>query len=220
VHAVESVEGAFDVLILCIDVETIAALEQSDEGTWRDGSSFKGPLTRDRASVRAFRALATSLRDHTASGLLVEENVLLTLEALSRAYVGSAPATDGSPSEDERGVGRAREMLDDLYTESLSLDALALESGLPKPRFLRAFKRLIGNPPHAYQVYRRVDHARRMLAAGAPIADAANAAGFFDQSHLHRHFLRVMGLTPAAYRGSGLTDSLCKNVQEGPHRLP
>jgi AraC-like DNA-binding protein len=67
-------------------------------------------------------------------------------------------------------------------------------------RFLRSFKRNIGMTPHAYQVQLRVDRARRMLAHGADVADAAAAAGFCDQSHLHRHFTRTVGVTPGVYQ--------------------
>lgn len=36
--------------------------------------------------------------------------------------------------------------------------------------------------------------------AGQPIAEAAAATGFADQSHLHRHFQRSLGVTPGEYR--------------------
>jgi hypothetical protein len=39
-----------------------------------------------------------------------------------------------------------------------------------------------------------------MLEAGATIAQTAAATGFADQSHLHRHFKRTLGLTPAKYQ--------------------
>jgi AraC-like DNA-binding protein len=197
-HAVESVEGAFDVHVLSVNIETVSELTRADADGLRDGVSFRGPLTRDLRAVRAFRALASALGDPTSESLLVEERLMSTLEALSRAYAGRAATP--APSDDARSVGRARARLDDMFQESVTLDALAAESGLPKPRFLRAFKRLVRVAPHAYQVQLRVDHARRLLAEGREIADAASAAGFFDQSHLHRHFRRLIGLTPAEYR--------------------
>ena len=39
-----------------------------------------------------------------------------------------------------------------------------------------------------------------MLEAGETIAQTAAATGFADQSHLHRHFQRSLGLTPATYQ--------------------
>ena len=46
----------------------------------------------------------------------------------------------------------------------------------------------------------RVGHARRLLAAGSSIGDAAVASGFADQSHLHRQFRHRLGFTPGRYR--------------------
>jgi AraC-like DNA-binding protein len=92
---------------------------------------------------------------------------------------------------------------------------LAQRSGLPRPRFLRAFKREVGLAPHAYQVQLRVDHARRLLAQGMPIAAAAASAGFFDQSHFHRHFTRVVAMTPRVYRTFAALPSLRGGRQRG-----
>jgi AraC-like DNA-binding protein len=197
-HAVESVDGAFDVLILFADLATVSGLRRGDASAFKDGVSFRGPLTRDGTCVRAFRSLASTLADTSTASLLVEERMLSVMEAVSSAYAGRIPPADRTV--DASAVRRAREMLHDLYLESVTLDALAAESGLPKPRFLRAFRRVVGISPHAYQVHLRVDLARRMLAAGAAVADAASAAGFFDQSHFHRHFRRLHGVTPARYR--------------------
>ncbi|WP_246423470.1 helix-turn-helix domain-containing protein [Roseospira goensis] len=41
--------------------------------------------------------------------------------------------------------------------------------------------------------------ARRIL-AGESLADAALAAGFSDQSHMTRHFLRAFGMTPGRWQ--------------------
>ena len=101
---------------------------------------------------------------------------------------------------ESEGVQRAREMIHDLLSESITLDSLAAVSRLPKPRFLRAFKRLVGLPPHAYQTQLRVDHASRLIARGASISEASVSAGFADQSHFHRRFTRLEGHTPGQYR--------------------
>jgi AraC-like DNA-binding protein len=69
-----------------------------------------------------------------------------------------------------------------------------------KFRLIRLFRERTGLPPHAFQVAHRVRRARRLLEAGAPIAAAAAEAGFADQSHLHRHFRRSLGLTPRQYQ--------------------
>jgi AraC-like DNA-binding protein len=52
----------------------------------------------------------------------------------------------------------------------------------------------------------RIRAARRLLERGTPAAEAAARTGFFDQSHLHRHFTRTLGMTPAAYAAALRSD--------------
>jgi transcriptional regulator GlxA family with amidase domain len=39
-----------------------------------------------------------------------------------------------------------------------------------------------------------------------PTADVATAAGFYDQSHLTRHFKRFLATTPARFAASGRSE--------------
>lgn len=64
---------------------------------------------------------------------------------------------------------------------------------------VRCFSREFGMPPHAYITGRRVDLARRMLLRGDHASEVATAVGFYDQSHLSRHFVRMLGVSPTAY---------------------
>jgi AraC-like DNA-binding protein len=41
-----------------------------------------------------------------------------------------------------------------------------------------------------------VDRALRALLAGEPARRAAARAGFVDESHMARHFQRILGVTP------------------------
>ena len=75
-----------------------------------------------------------------------------------------------------------------------------LQAGIGKFRLIRLFRERTGLPPHALQVAHRIRAARRLLEAGETIAETAAATGFADQSHLHRHFQRSLGLTPGEYQ--------------------
>lgn len=66
-------------------------------------------------------------------------------------------------------------------------------------QLVRGFARSFGLTPHAYIVQRRLDAARRLIAAGTGLADAASDCGFADQSHFTRVFVRRYGLTPGSY---------------------
>ena len=48
---------------------------------------------------------------------------------------------------------------------------------------------------HAYQIQRRLFHAKKMLLAGNTLLDTALTCGFNDQSHLNRHFKRWLGIS-------------------------
>jgi len=83
--------------------------------------------------------------------------------------------------------------------EELRLDDLAAVVELNVFQLIRLFKRVVGLTPHAYLVQLRLDDARRHLQDGMPIAEAATAAGFYDQSALATHFRRSFGITPRQY---------------------
>jgi AraC-like DNA-binding protein len=89
--------------------------------------------------------------------------------------------------------------LQEHYSDSITLEQLAHIAGLPPLKLLRLFRRVTGLPPHAYLIQVRVNQAKRRLALGQPIADVALATGFTDQSHLNRHFKRLVGVTPGQY---------------------
>lgn len=125
-----------------------------------------------------------------------EESLLMLLAGAMEAC--PEPRETAAPI----GIGRAKSMIDDDPARSFRLGHLADEAGMSKFRFLRAFARATGLTPHSYLLQRRIHLARQALARGAPPAQAALVAGFSDQSHLNRFFVRHFGMTPAAYRAA------------------
>jgi len=96
-------------------------------------------------------------------------------------------------------IQRAKARIDDDPSEAVTLSGLAAEAGLSRFQFLRGFARDTGLPPHAYLIQRRISLACRLIAQGKPLVDAAMGAGFADQSHMTRAFVRAFGVTPAHY---------------------
>lgn len=95
---------------------------------------------------------------------------------------------------------RVRDRLDAEWVDPPSLSDLAAEHGVHPTHVVRAFTREVGLPPHRYVTGRRVDAARRLLLDGRSAADVAAEVGFHDQSHLTRHFRRMLGTTPERWR--------------------
>jgi AraC-like DNA-binding protein len=95
---------------------------------------------------------------------------------------------------------RARDYIQDHFSDNITLNQLADVSGLSSFHFLRMFQKAFGLPPHEFVRNVRIERARALLKKGHPIAVVAGETGFYDQSHFNRHFKRIMGLTPGQYR--------------------
>ena len=90
----------------------------------------------------------------------------------------------------------ARQYIHERLEHGISLEDLEEITGHDRWQLSRDFRTLFGTSPHRYLMMRRLDKARKMLLAGHPIADAAFAAAFADQSHFTRHFKKTYGMTP------------------------
>jgi AraC-like DNA-binding protein len=202
VHTAAPFQGDVNADVLFIDDRALSRFVQDELRVLRAGFSLKDPVCTTQGLYRAFLALTAVLGDSAAPGLLAEERVYGLLGTLGSVVCANIENLTDRFSYGAR-VRRAREMIHDLFSEPLTLDALAEASGLQKWRFLRAFKSVVGLPPHAYQTHLRVHHARQLIAWGASIAEASTSVGFCDQSHFHRHFVRIHGLTPGQYRSDG-----------------
>jgi len=75
-------------------------------------------------------------------------------------------------------------------------------TGLDRWTLARQFRAAFGTSPSRFRTMRQLDRARRLIASGTPLAEAALAAGFADQSHLSRLFKRSYGLTAARWRAA------------------
>jgi len=105
------------------------------------------------------------------------------------------------PAGAERGaVRRAREYIEEHAERAVTLAELARVADLIASHLCWAFAAAVGMPPHAYQTQVRVARAKALLVAGRlPLAQVAREAGFANQSHLTRHFARLVGVTPGRY---------------------
>jgi transcriptional regulator GlxA family with amidase domain len=74
-------------------------------------------------------------------------------------------------------------------------------------RFATVFRQEVGIPPHQYLCRLRIQHAQSLLRQGTSPIVAAVETGFFDQSHLSRHFKRLCGVTPGRFVASGASSA-------------
>ncbi|WBQ04163.1 helix-turn-helix domain-containing protein [Kribbella sp. CA-293567] len=107
-----------------------------------------------------------------------------------------------TPPPELRDPGLAaelRELLDARLPTGVTLAEAAEVVHAHPAHLVRAFSREYGLPPHRYLTGRRVELARRYLLEGRPAAEVAVLAGFYDQSHLNRHFRRMLGVSPSRF---------------------
>ena len=102
---------------------------------------------------------------------------------------------------------RACELLGDDLARNVTLAEVAAAAGVSRHRLTRLFRAAYGLPPHRFVLAQRIRAARRLLERGARSRRRSpQQTGFFDQSHLHRHFTRTLGMTPGAYAAALRSD--------------
>ncbi|MGF1570679.1 MAG: AraC family ligand binding domain-containing protein [Nodosilinea sp.] len=164
---------------------------------------FPAAVIVDPWLAQRFRQLHLAL-EHADLRLERESRLLGLMTCLiERHSEAPPPATAPGPTSPGRDrlkpVRQVQDYVRQHYAENLSLDQLATLANLPPLKLLRQFRQLTGLPPHRYLVQVRVQQAQRLLGMGVAIADVATDTGFADQSHLNRHFKRLVGVTPGQY---------------------
>jgi AraC-like DNA-binding protein len=181
--------------ILYLD-PTLVAREIADETI--GGELIVRPVARDQQLARHVTRLFAQVENLAPDGLAAEESLLRCLMRVLHKHGVRGPYTGySSPS-----VLKAIRRLDAAPEVPTSLAELAALSGVSRFQLLRGFAREVGTTPHAYLVQRRVRLVRRLLAAGRSLVDAALLAGFADQSHMTRAFVRQFGITPGRYKAA------------------
>lgn len=156
------------------------------------------PAVRDRPLAAWIVRLLGLVTSGLPDGLALEETLTACVIRVLRRHQTRVPAAGRAVPTLTPALAR----LDGAPELATSLAELAALTGLSRYQFLRAFSRQVGTTPYAYLMQRRVGLARRLLATGVPPAEAAAAAGFADQSHLTRAFVRQYGVTPGVFRAA------------------
>ena len=106
----------------------------------------------------------------------------------------------GLAARKDSALLRVRDYIHDNPTGEIAVDDLGRVANMSKYHLIRLFRSQFGVSPHRYIINHRVNGARDCLRAGMSATDAAQEFGFFDASHLNRHFKRAFGLTPRQYQ--------------------
>ncbi|MDX0956130.1 helix-turn-helix domain-containing protein [Sinorhizobium medicae] len=147
------------------------------------------------------QALLPSLESpETASSLFLEQINLAVLAHLSQTYGGLHFPIGKKGTLAPWQERLATEFLANHFNKPFSLGELARLCELSRSYFNKAFKESFGRTPSRWLSEYRTGRVKELLLQDVPIAEAAIACGFADQSHLTRVFTGLTGETPARYR--------------------
>ncbi|UXI03809.1 AraC family transcriptional regulator [Photobacterium sp. TY1-4] len=167
-------------------------------GTSHSGAPyFPSPVVNDPELAGQLRLVFKTFENST--NRLLRETLLYSVLTKLMCKHGRRPCLPDDPAKAQRQVNLVKEFLDDFPCADVSLQELANLASFSPYHLVRAFQKAFGLPPHSYQIQARLRLAKRLIRQGHALSDAAQEAGFHDQSHFHRHFKKAMGITPGQF---------------------
>jgi AraC family transcriptional regulator len=163
-------------------VELVCYPQTTDPIIYHLGIALKGELERNGSGSKLYaESAATFLAIH-----------------LLRHYTTRKPKRKGHTGGlSHCQLQQAVDYIHDHLAEDICLDHVAGYLGLSRYYFCRLFKQSTGRSPYQYVIQCRVERAKQLLRRGGlSLGEIAIACGFTHQSHLHRHFKRLTGVTP------------------------
>jgi AraC-like DNA-binding protein len=125
-------------------------------------------------------------------GFDLEKKLLLLLKQLVTKY-----ASHITTIEKENKLFKV--FLEEETLDKFSLEKSAKKFGLDKYKFLRLFKHQTGLTPNNYIILKRIEKCKELLQTQDDLLGIAIQTGFYDATHLCRHFKKITGITPLAY---------------------
>ncbi|MBD2750577.1 helix-turn-helix transcriptional regulator [Microvirga sp. BT688] len=108
------------------------------------------------------------------------------------------PAKGGLASWQRKAVC---DYIEENLQQDISLAELAAIARLSPYHFCRAFKEAVGEPPHRYQMSRRIEQAKTLLAKPSlSVSDVAATVGYGSLSRFSALFRQTTGHSPREYR--------------------
>jgi AraC family transcriptional regulator len=179
------------------------------------GRDFDEPKIGTLSYERAFEdsllaaiasAIASELEAQTSAGSLLVETLAGSLAArlVQKHFSASSDQSFASLTREGLDPRRLLRVLD--YVEAnlegdLSIDRIASIACLSRYHFARSFKQAVGQSPHRYVSFKRLERAKALLIhSDRSLVDIALALGFSCQANFTRAFRQVTGQTPGQFR--------------------
>lgn len=127
----------------------------------------------------------------------IEEAIAQMLTRLFAAHTD----TVARPEED-RLLEQVRRSILEHMDERISAASIAAETGYSTAHISRLFKRRFGLTLQAFLIDQRINRAKQLMlhSPQLSLAEVALEAGFYDQSHLVKHFKKAYSISPGHYK--------------------
>lgn len=130
---------------------------------------------------------------------------------LCAELIRSAPnADEDSPSPESLGdISPAVVHISRHYSSDLTVSALAALCSRSVASFRRVFEQTMGVPPFEFIYTVRIRAAMNLLSGSSmPVSEVAERVGYQTLSSFNRHFLRIAGCSPSAFRKQRQSDPM------------
>jgi AraC family transcriptional regulator len=165
------------------DIELIPSFSRSDALIYGIGWALKTELETNGLEASLYiDSLTTTLVNHLLRHYSTQKSINPLLQRLSKQQ-----------------LKQVIEYIDHHLDQKLTLMSLAAIAHLSPSYFSALFKQSTKLTPHQYVVQCRINRAKQLLLQGMSVAEVALDLGFSHQSHLSRHFKRLVGVTPKEF---------------------
>ena len=133
----------------------------------------------------------------------VRVHLLQMMLTVTRDWSPEAAVATGTMSADFSGVNPALQLVYEraLDGEKVQLDEAAGACAMSRSAFCRAFRQATGTSFTQFELRLRLSVALHLLrSTQVPVEEIAARTGFWDRSHLHRHFTARYRIAPQAVR--------------------
>lgn len=148
------------------------------------------------------RGAMLTLREEAKSGFhsgqIYGDSIATALAAhlLHKYRLNNHKLTAPSGKLNSNTVREVIEWLSEHFTEDVSVAELSTLARMSPYHFCKLFKNSTGMTPHQYVIHRRVKAAKELVTSDNTLTlkQIAQKVGFWDASHLSRHFKRIYGI--------------------------
>ena len=192
--------------VVTVPREAVVALRGFSAAGAAGGERF--PLPWARLPAEPYLALRLLLRrnaeDQRAAALAAWSRWLLR-HAVNDWKRRPVPAQSGIPAGERTRFSLAQDAaahIEAHWQRSVSLGELSECFGRSSFHLLRAFRSVLGEPPHQYLLQLRLRRSLDTIEGGRQrIVDAASALGFCSHGHFSTAFRKVFGMSPVEFGG-------------------